>query len=99
MERLRLDDEQRQQLYSVARREWDSDRGTDLGRIRRVKARVRSQLLTIGWEVILINIAIQFLLPILVRWLESLIKSPEFEPEASMPVFFAVPGADVEDED
>lgn len=95
----RLSDEERSQLYGLARHCWAEDDGTDLGRIRRVKLAVKSKLVGIGWEVILINLAIQFLVPILIKWLSSLVKDPGFEPPCAMPVLFAVPGAVEEDDE
>lgn len=90
-----LDDDQRQQLYAMTREEY-ARHDRRVGRVRACKAAVKERLTAIGWEDILIQLAIAIAAKLIVDW----IKGKVSEPPASMPVAFATgPVEDVGDED
>lgn len=78
--KLRLDEEQRQQLYSEICTGY-MEHGA---RPRKVKRAVRERLVSMGWETILIQLALQYILPLLMEWIRK-----KIEPPSVMPVGFA----------
>jgi len=86
---LKLSNEQKSQLYSVVRDNWNVESHSDRwGSAIRVAIRSRRQLKSMGWEIILISIISKVIWELIKYWLEQRDKDSEFEPSAVPPEGF-----------